>query len=289
MATHRHTAAQWRELHQLSNDAISACLKQQRLHAMLPVIRCKYRWPLQGPSLSEAKKIWAKAASNCLVELNGPIEAVCNLSEIRPLAESDFSEPHIIDHGSDKAPTVYLDYHNDSQGLMVLAHELGHALQLVATRRSCSDAFMPPIARECCAFLSELALIAYSSQLSGHCLGYWQTSDRVVWETCADKLAVVLQDDQTSYDYDLNYIPARVAAINLFVGPDPLWSLFTSPSFSIAKISENLCGLDAKKPVYPQTKRYPTFEEGICGARMHSGTASIGGVCPPIINHVERS
>ncbi len=60
------------------------------------------------------------------------------------------------------ALAIHLVWSGTADDLVCLAHEMAHAAQMILSK----GAFMPPVAREVCAFLGELALIRYAKTQS---------------------------------------------------------------------------------------------------------------------------
>ena len=71
-----------------------------------------------------------------------------------------YPRPFSYDLGSNNYPFVSLHYHDLASNLLQMAHEFGHAVQIVASRPH--EKQMPPVARELCAFLAEIALMKFT-------------------------------------------------------------------------------------------------------------------------------
>jgi hypothetical protein len=122
-------------------------------------------------------------------------------------------------------PVVALDYSGRVADLLTVAHELGHAVQLGATA-----GFVPPVVRELCAFLSELALLdhlrAASPALHPLALAAWSAATRHYVGREGKALAAALQDPRSIYHYGWNYPIARVLASECHEYPNALWPIF---------------------------------------------------------------
>jgi hypothetical protein len=130
--------------------------------------------------------------------------------------------------GTDRYPVVSLAYRGRIVDLITVAHEFGHAVQMVAR----DNRFVPPIARELAAFLSELALL----DLLARADPAMHRAARAVWLACernylvrdADRLASALKDPASPYRYCWNYPIARVLASGCaaHLPAATRWSLF---------------------------------------------------------------
>ena len=130
--------------------------------------------------------------------------------------------PFTLDRGADMPPLVSLHWRATPADPLALAHEYGHAAQIAATHATGSGP-MPPLAREVCAFLAELALL---DQMSG-----WRDTrqalhaahmadDTIYLGRDATALRAALEDPVRPYDHRWNYPPARILAGRLFTGSD---------------------------------------------------------------------
>jgi len=112
--------------------------------------------------------------------------------------------------------TVYCCYKGSASDLIALAHEFGHALQLVHL----NGRFSPPVDREICAFLGEHILLSYCEahhpKLYPALAKVWHGEDKIYLGQDADILKSALDDPQASYAFRHNYPVARLAAHDLF-------------------------------------------------------------------------
>ena len=75
--------------------------------------------------------------------------------------QSDDVRPHTVDRGASELPAIVVPWRTGCAAeALSLAHELAHAVQIVATHAKTPNAAMPPVAREVCAFLGERALLS---------------------------------------------------------------------------------------------------------------------------------
>jgi len=145
---------------------------------------------------------------------------------------SDKISPHTRDMGPHIFPVVYIPWSGKAKDIICLAHEVAHALQIVFSKR----AFMPPIAREVCAFIGELALINYSHN-SEKKLHYafcevWRLENNIYLGELLERLLVFLCHPGALYSYSYNYPIARLVSIHryAFSGSKGILDLFKSGS-----------------------------------------------------------
>jgi cytolysin-activating lysine-acyltransferase len=144
------------------------------------------------------------------------IKAILEAIEFKRLTESPLNIPHTIDLGKTKSPLVVMNWQCLPEDLICLAHEASHALQITMSNGSA----MPPVARETCAFLGELSLIAYVAKNHPHRLASllqsWEVENRIYLGTDIDDLICSLENPESFYDYRHNYPIVRLAAVQLF-------------------------------------------------------------------------
>ncbi|WP_349370507.1 hypothetical protein [Salinarimonas sp.] len=122
------------------------------------------------------------------------------------------ARPQIHDHGPDAAPTIKVPWRRgDARDALALAHELAHAVQIIASHARTPGAAMPPVAREVCAFLGERALLAHLRDRSEGCAlrTAHVAEDGVYLGEDAATLGAAFADPQAGYDYRWNYPVAR--------------------------------------------------------------------------------
>ena len=123
-------------------------------------------------------------------------------------------KPFTYDLGFQKLPFVSLHYHGRPADLLAIAHEFGHAVQIVASWQV-GVGQMPPVAREYCAFIAELALLDTQKEKAKALLICHQTDDVVYYGENKVTLESALLHDQSHYRYDWNYPLARQLASRL--------------------------------------------------------------------------
>lgn len=112
--------------------------------------------------------------------------------------------------------SISINWNAQPNDVMCLAHEVGHVIHYVL---SDTDG-MPPIARETCAFLSELIVLDHLSRTNVsafHALQrVWEEENQSYLGRDVDNLKQALKDPTRAYEYRLNYPVARLAAVYLF-------------------------------------------------------------------------
>ena len=134
--------------------------------------------------------------------------------------ERKYPEPFTVDLGKACPPFVSAHFDGSVNGLVLIAHEFGHAVQIVATSRHSgkSTSRVPPAAREVCALLSEIAMLRYLNvdcrTRQPHTNGF-----RVRWRqylgTFMRALIFASKRPDTPYDASWDYALAATWAISL--------------------------------------------------------------------------
>lgn len=125
-------------------------------------------------------------------------------------------------------PFVSCPCKGDISDLVPLAHEFGHALQLIASE----ERALPPVLRETCAFLCEhwylVHLQATRPDIAAVLAPVWQSQSDKALRRSAQRLAHALAFPRAAYSYQWNYPLARILAQRLATAPDAavLWPLF---------------------------------------------------------------
>lgn len=116
-------------------------------------------------------------------------------------------------------PRVCVSWQGQPADMINLAHEFGHAVQLMTQRA----AFIPPVLRETAAFLGELIALRAWRGLGG----VWAAQNHHYLCADANGLNTALRSGALPYDYRWNYPLARVLAGRLFRCGDDLWPVFS--------------------------------------------------------------
>ena len=171
-------------------------------------------------SADEAWSLCAVALKSTFPELRSEIEMVqTNAPKCLQPKIVKHPKPFTYDLGFGELPFVSLHYHNKPADLIAMAHEFGHALQIIASWTS-GEGHMPPVARECCAFMAELAVVHhYESRLPALVMAH-RSDDLTYLGTRTLELDAATQDSHATYQYGWNYPIARIAARHFFLLPD---------------------------------------------------------------------
>lgn len=110
-------------------------------------------------------------------------------------------------------PYVSCPYDGRAGDLMAVAHEFGHALQIIAT----GGTQLSPVLREVCAFLGELSLLSALQrdrpELFPSAEAIWQLGSQKQFTSGLTKLNLALRANDPPYSYRWNYPVARILAI----------------------------------------------------------------------------
>lgn len=152
--------------------------------------------------------------------------------EYASLSGVDAELPYTVDRGVDQPVLIALNWTGSPDDVICLSHEVAHALQILLSNHE----QMPPVAREVCAFLGELVVIAHAYQLAPDMFpalcAVWHRENDTYLGSDLDALLAALADPLATYNYRLNYPIARLAAVELFNKGDGEWlrQLFASGS-----------------------------------------------------------
>lgn len=175
------------------------------------------------------------------------------MAEIEFRDDLDVNMPHTRDDGPECNPVVVMAWKNSPEDLMCLAHEVAHALQVNLSAHE----FMPPVAREVCAFLGELILLDWTrgqnDTLFDRLRCVWTGECARYFGEDAENLLAKLSEPGASYQYRINYPLARVMAVHVFVhwSRDQILDLFSSGSQAMSHLPfEQLADMAAETPNY---------------------------------------
>jgi hypothetical protein len=137
-------------------------------------------------------------------------------TEFSTLAPECDGLPHTVDRGPDQPVLIALNWEGSPDDVICLAHEVAHAVQIILSDHK----QMPPLAREVCAFLGELLVIAHARtaapDLYPALCDVWHRENEAYLGSDLDLLSAALADPQAQYHYRQNYPVARLAAVELF-------------------------------------------------------------------------
>ncbi|KZL17210.1 RTX toxin acyltransferase family protein [Pseudovibrio axinellae] len=214
----KHTTLDWLDLHELtSEEALKYC----------DLISVKYQ---PGTSISDIRDntdglifdldqsleyLILPSINDLLHTPHDFIDALSRVKVIR-YKPGEIKLPYTEWCAETNIPIVHLIWSGKPQDLVCLAHEMAHAAQMMLSRGK----FMPPVAREVCAFLAELALIQFvkeqSNTLYQKLCAVWHHENQRYLGSNVAQLAADLRAGLSLYTYWHNYPLARVAAIHLF-------------------------------------------------------------------------
>ncbi len=178
------------------------------------------------PEVGDALHGAIQPAFGAFLDLQTDLSAI----DVRIVHDAAGNAPYTRDRGADAAPEIVLRACESPEDLLILAHEAAHAAQLILSRGS----FMPPMAREVCAFLGEIALIEWARKhnpaLFPALFDVWLKHDDAYCGADLVALATALEDLRTPYNYRMNYPVARARAVQLFetARPATLAAIFSA-------------------------------------------------------------
>ncbi len=182
----------------------------------------------EGPSLSEALRTLIQPAFSAAFDDQEMIGHLISTVSWGPIGPGQ--PPHTVSGVQDAATEIRMSWNGSTEDLICLAHETAHAIQLLLSAGS----FMPPLARETCAFLGELALIAWAmthdKELASQLLRVWRDENQRYFGDDCDLLSSALTDPEASYSYRMNYPLARASAVSMWRAGADLWKLFNAGS-----------------------------------------------------------
>jgi hemolysin-activating ACP:hemolysin acyltransferase len=227
----------WLELHGLtSEDVVTYC----------GMIRSKYlpdtiNAPSSGISQGMALDFGQSLESLVIPSLKELLSSnECDLSSVKIVRHKvgNLNQPYTEWCENENAPVIHLVWDGNADDIICLSHEIAHAAQMILSK----NMFMPPVAREVCAFLGELALIRCAKMQSDAlfknlCAVWLQENQRYLGSDVA-QLADPLNVESYPYTYRHNYPLARIAAMSLFGthSPDSLANCFSSGSTAMAHL-----------------------------------------------------
>lgn len=209
--------ADWLHVHVLDQDTVYDCLAA--INGGQIVFDVQGVAPVEGALGDAGYAAIGSALSSVIGPALAPLLRMESssighlISSIRWGEVSEDGPPHTIDHGTGQPPEIRMSWQGSAADLICLAHEVAHAVQLQLSAGS----FMPPVARETCAFLGELALIDWARKtdtpLAASLLSVWQQENRTYLGEDCDLLRAALADPNAPYTYRMNYPLARAAAV----------------------------------------------------------------------------
>lgn len=216
----------WLVLHGLDVETVADCLtalNDGRLDLNLSAFSSVHGSSgggRQEPSLCEALRTSIQPALSAAFDDSEMISQLVSTVTWGPVGPGQ--PPHTVSGVQDAVPEIRMSWNGSAEDLICLAHETAHAIQLQLSAGS----FMPPLARETCAFLGELALIGWATthdkELAFHLLQVWRDENQRYFGDDCELLSSALADPEAAYSYRMNYPLARAAAVMLWrSGADP--------------------------------------------------------------------
>ena len=174
-------------------------------------------------SADEAWQLSARALSNSFPGLKAVVDEIAaQTPKLLVVSSEKYSLPFTHDMGWGELPFISINCRGMPGDIVCIAHEMAHALQIVASQRS--NHFytydMPAIGRESCAFIGELALLDYlrekDEQLSVLCCSAWIKDSKRFLGSDRDDILTALDKKSEAFSYRWNYPLARILAAYLW-------------------------------------------------------------------------
>lgn len=151
-----------------------------------------------------------------------------NTSKILAKGATDHRRAVTFNDGGNGYPFILYTYRGTVSDCMVIAHEFGHAIQIVASQGK----FVTPVIREACAFIGELALISHARASGDNCaFGFqqvWYRDNCKYFRVDQEELESVLSHPESIYRYSWNYPIARHLSIEISqkLSIEHIWAVF---------------------------------------------------------------
>lgn len=275
------TVQDWLELHELTSEEVIKCCS---------IIGQKFQTNgtkssrYQSKSLSfDLKQSFELLVLPALRELLG-IANLYNLSRIKIVRYKTGELDLPFTEWNDRAntPIVHLVWSGTAADLICLAHETAHALQMILS----NGAFMPPVVRETCAFLGELALIQHAKTKSGtlyrELQDVWHHENYRYLGADVVQLADDLKAGQSPYRYRHNYPLARITAISVFAayGSNLIKEVFSNVTGAIEflKPQEVIQDLQKSDIIHTRNLNQSAADEDIVAFRMSLSPRALNAV-----------
>ncbi len=239
----RHTLADWLALHEIDPPFCRHILRAAAEEAAgAPNDQAE---PVREEPALDPERAWhsvVEAMCNCLPAQRRFIEESFEKISRKPVSSANPARRALtLDNGSTSYPTIIYTDRGKSSDMLLMAHEFAHALQIVAS----GGKFVPPVAREVCAFIGEAALLSRLRQTDD--IRYaglrqvWRRDDRKYLISDGRDLESALDNPDSAYRYNWNYPIARHLANRTCGAHDPqrAWGIFQG-SLSVRQIFDSL-------------------------------------------------
>ncbi|MBO6792154.1 MAG: hypothetical protein JJ894_16660 [Dinoroseobacter sp.] len=226
-----HYISDWLRLHNINDENSVSLLKSMLAEAIstlfTPLVdRSNTGW--RNFSLEDALKL-VQEAFTC----ETPYQSTTfrNLFEVVEIEITDeITIPYAVNRGGEQPPLVRLNYQGNPEDIICLAHELGYAMQYLTAK----DEFIPPVTRECAAFVAEVVLLKHCekehSNISSYLNDVWVNESATYLGYDAEDMLEVLSSPSKNCYYRVNYPVARMVAETILRSSklDELWRYFTA-------------------------------------------------------------
>lgn len=212
----QETISDWLDVNSLANETVLHYLEV--ISSSKEAKQKRYSGPQLYLDLS-ADEAWALCAGAMRRYFPDLVAKIDKIEAETPkcLASRRTKHPKAFtyDLGFGDLPFVSLHYQGRAADFLAMAHEFGHALQIVASWEN-GEGQMSPVARECCAFMAELAVIRHCQDRFPTLIIAHSSDDAIYFGEHTDALEAALNDNRLPYQFDWNYPLARHFAVKLF-------------------------------------------------------------------------
>ncbi|MGH1412640.1 MAG: hypothetical protein ACRBB0_04050 [Pelagimonas sp.] len=201
-----YTISDWVNIHDFDTYIVEFIASNIRLKTKKSRNTCTTPFP--NMSAQEAWSLTSQALAPALPAHLDDVLATCDFTEKK--FDAPLTDPPVtMDRDSGKMPLVSMCYQGTPADMLCVAHEFGHALQYHLAR----GRFVPPVARELAAFVSERIFLDFirknKPQIFTPLHAAWQKDNYIYLGTDAEQLRDALKLPSTPYTYRMNYPIAR--------------------------------------------------------------------------------
>ena len=259
--TGEHSVRDWLQVHGLDLDFAREAVRTARRNTASPFsnfpIECQ---KAVTPETANAHHYFRFLIAPALSNLVGDNELVNLLNSVQTtiVSEENLDDGPYVSHvGRHGGPEILISWVADARHINLYAHEVAHAAQIIMSNQR----WMPPMAREVCAFLGELAVLDYALT-TDHGLFQalyrdWNGRMKHDLDVGANLLLKRLDELGDPYEYSMNYPLARYLAARVYSRYGPQWirGFFRSGEaamdyLNMPKLLEIMEGKDNYLPVF---------------------------------------
>ena len=227
----KHDLSDWLKLHDLSVENCRQLLSLSERYPDISTINTEDEPACKTEMVaSQAWCLASDALSAALSPFRNTIEDVLRhtTTDFR-VGVRTHQRPLTLHDGGNGYPYVRCGFRGRLADLINVQHEFSHAVQVFASRGK----FLPPVLRECCAFVGELTLLDYLRhrhiEIYDDARLVWRSQSARIFCKHQPVLQAALQAPNTPYNYNWNYPIARILSIEICnqLNDRQKWKLFS--------------------------------------------------------------